>query len=253
VLVNLTVPVFNEEAQLRSSIAAICRLLSSRAWFDYELVIADNGSTDGTASIADSLATESPGIKALHLQRKGRGRALRESWTRSEAEICSYMDVDLSSDLNAYPQLLQLINGGADVAIGTRLHKESSVKRSLKREIVSRCYNRLIQWSCGTHFSDAQCGFKAVTRGVVERVIPFIEDNAWFFDSELLILCDWFGWRIAELPLRWDDDPDSRVKVAATALEDLRGLMRIRRSRREGRYCGLAASVSSCPGRPRTP
>ena len=165
----------------------------------------------------------------MHLDQKGRGRALRRAWTEGDADIVSYMDVDLSTDLSAFPPLIDsLINSEYDVAIGSRLKKGSQVTRGLKREFISRTYNLIIKLMFWHHFSDAQCGFKAVTRRAVRDIVPLIQDQAWFFDSELLLLAERMGYKVYEVPVKWADDPDSRVKIASTAWEDIKGLFRVR-------------------------
>jgi hypothetical protein len=178
----------------------------------------------------------------LHLELKGRGRALKVAWGESEADILSYMDVDLSTNLSAFPLLLEsLASGGFDLAIGTRLHPQSLTKRCRKREFISRFYNRLVRLVFGTHFSDAQCGFKAITRAAAQRLLPAVEDNGWFFDTELLVIAEKCGYRIYQQPVVWTEDPDSRVRIVSTAWEDLKGMARVYRKLRRGAYGAVAA------------
>jgi len=176
-------------------------------------------------------------IHMVHLEQKGRGRALRKVWTESDADILSYMDVDLSTDLEAFAPLLEsLATGGFDLAIGSRLLEASETIRGFKREVISRSYNFLIKAALRTHFSDAQCGFKAITRETAQKLLPLTEDDCWFFDTELLVLAEKLGYRIYDLPVRWVDDEDSRVRILNTAIEDLKGLLRLRRKFVEGKY-----------------
>jgi glycosyltransferase involved in cell wall biosynthesis len=198
--------------------------------YDWRIVVADNASRDRTLEIAQELSGRYPGqVACVHLDQKGRGRALRKAWTESDADIVSYMDVDLSTDLSAFRPLIDsLIDSEYDVAIGSRLKKGAQVTRGLKREIISRTYNLIIKLLFWHHFSDAQCGFKAVTRRAVRDIVPLIKDQAWFFDSELLLLAERMGYKIFEVPVKWRDDPDSRVKIASTAWEDIKGLFRVR-------------------------
>jgi len=138
------------------------------------------------------------------------------------------MDVDLSTDLRAVgPLVAPLLSGHSDLAIGTRLARGSRVVRGAKRELISRCYNLLLRGVLAASFSDAQCGFKAIRREVAERLLPLVEDDDWFFDTELLVLAEEAGLRIHEVPVDWVDDPDSRVDILATALDDLRGVRRL--------------------------
>ena len=196
--------------------------------FSARVTIADNGSTDATWAIATRLARELPEVRALHMEQPGRGRALRAIWSESDAEVLAYMDVDLSTDLNALlPLVAPLLSGHSDLAIGTRLARGSRVIRGPKRELISRGYNLLLRTLMGARFSDAQCGFKAIRRGQARTLLPLTQDTGWFFDTELLVLAERAGLRIHEVPVDWIDDVDSRVDIIATALADLRGMARL--------------------------
>jgi glycosyltransferase involved in cell wall biosynthesis len=197
---------------------------------EWRILVADNGSTDSTLDVAERLSQEYPRVDCVHLDQKGRGRALRSAWLQSHADIVSYMDVDLSTDLRALPELVEsIVDGGYDVAMGSRLAHGAVVKdRSIKREITSRGYVLLINTLFWTSFSDVQCGFKALTRATVDALIPLVRDNAWFFDTELLLLALHHGFKIREVPVLWSDDQDSRVKVISTVMEDIKGLLRLR-------------------------
>ncbi|HEY49409.1 MAG TPA: glycosyltransferase family 2 protein [Dehalococcoidia bacterium] len=229
--VDVVVPVYNEEEVLASSVSILRDYLSENLATHYwRVVIADNGSVDGTLAIAKLLSEQYDDVGLVALELKGRGRALRKAWLESEADIVSYMDVDLSTNLEAFPRLIGAIDEeGYEVAIGSRLMPGSKViGRSTKREITSRGYNMLIKLMFRPGFRDAQCGFKAVKRKVVQEVVPLIKDQAWFFDTELLLLSKRKGYRIKEVPVEWTDDPDTRVHVASTAWEDVKGLLRVR-------------------------
>ena len=227
---DIIIPVYNEEQALPLCIETLSGFLSEQmSSYEWRIVIADNGSTDGTLSVARGLSENNSGVACVHLDRKGRGRALYKTWTESEADVVCYMDVDLSTRLEALPLLVGAIVEGYGVAVGSRLLKGSRVeRRTLKREITSRGYNLLIKMMFLTRFSDAQCGFKAVSRRVTRELVPLIKDKAWFFDTELLIIAEKNGYRIKDVPVHWVDDPDTRVKVMGTAYEDVKGLLRLR-------------------------
>ncbi len=227
--VEIVVPVYNEELALAASIGRLHRFLERGFPFSWRILIADNASTDGTLAIARRLTSELANVDVLHLPEKGRGRALRRAWTESRAEVACYMDVDLSTDLRALlPLLAPLVSGHSDVAIGTRLASGSRVVRGAKRELISRAYNRLLHATLRARFSDAQCGFKALRTEVARQIVPKIEDQTWFFDTELLVLAQRAGLRVHEVPVEWTDDPDSRVDIMRTAIDDLRGVARLR-------------------------
>jgi putative flippase GtrA len=226
--VHIVVPVKNEEHGLAPGVRRLCAFLRNEFPFSARITIADNGSTDRTWAVATALSREFPGVAAMHLDQPGRGRALRAIWSASDAEVLAYMDVDLSTDLNALlPLVAPLLSGHSDVAIGTRLARGSRVVRGPRREVISRGYNLLLRACMGAEFSDAQCGFKAIRRDQAGVLLPLTEDTGWFFDTELLVLAERAGLRIHEVPVDWIDDADSRVDIVATALADLRGIARL--------------------------
>ncbi len=229
-VVEVVVPVYNEQKALADSIRRLHDFLTRRFPFDWRITIADNASTDATPAIARQLAADLSRVRVTRLEAKGRGRALRAVWSASDADVVAYMDVDLSSGLEALlPLVAPLLSGHSDVAIGSRLVRGSRVVRGPKREIISRCYNWMLRVTFRTSFRDAQCGFKAVRADVARALLPAIENNHWFFDTELLLLAERNGLRIHEVAVDWTDDPDSRVDVVATAMEDIRGMIRVAR------------------------
>ena len=229
--VDIVLPVLNEQHVLESSVRRLRRHLDTMGGFEARVVIADNGSADGTLDVALRLAQTLPGVTIVHLGMRGRGRALRNAWTESTADVVAYMDVDLSTDLAALRPLLELVaSGHADVATGSRLAPGASVTRGVRRELISRAYNALLREALDMPVHDAQCGFKAVRASVARALLPEIEDEGWFFDTELLARAHRAGFRVAEVPVRWVEDRDSRVRVVRTALADLRGVRRLRRT-----------------------
>ncbi|TAK27116.1 MAG: glycosyltransferase family 2 protein [Chloroflexota bacterium] len=226
--VDVVIPVYNEEAALEKSILALREFLQKNCPIEWTVVVANNASTDSTIEIAKRLAERFQDVRYVHLDVKGRGRALRKAWLESDADIVAYMDVDLSTNLRFFPPLIQALVDGYDVAIGSRLMSASRVTRTLKREVISRCYNLLVRALFFTSFSDAQCGFKALTRLAARKLIPLVKDESWFFDTELLILAEKKGYRIKEVPVEWIEDLDSRVHIVRTATDDIKGLLRVR-------------------------
>lgn len=226
--VEIVVPVYNEEQDLAPSIERLHEYLSESFPFTWRIVIADNASSDDTLSEAHRLADRYAGVDVMHLAAKGRGRALRLAWSASPAKVVAYMDVDLSTDLaGLLPLVAPLLSGHSELAIGTRLAESSRVTRGTKRELISRSYNKLLRTTLNAHFSDAQCGFKAMRSDVARTLLPQVKDQEWFFDTELLILAQRQGLRIHEVPVDWVDDPDSRVAIVNTAIKDLRGMARL--------------------------
>ncbi len=238
--IDIVVPVYNEEVALEDSVRRLHAFLSGEMPYAWRIVIADNASTDATLAIARALAVELDHVTVLHLEHKGRGRALRAAWTVSDAEVLCYMDVDLSTDLRALlPLVSPLVSGHSELAIGSRLTAGALVVRGAKREVISRCYNRLLRWALRARFSDAQCGFKAIRADAARRLLPDVQDQGWFFDTELLVLAQRRGLRIHEVAVDWIDDPDSRVDLVSTALTDLRGVGRLLLHRPVARFLAI--------------
>lgn len=226
---NIVLPVYNEEKELLIGVQKLVQF-SSEYLPDYRwtITIVDNASTDKTHEIARALSKEFPQIQVVHIKQKGRGRAVSGIWINADADYLAYMDIDLSSDLKHLPPLVQSLSQGYDIAIGTRNVRGSKVfGRSIVRTITSKGYMMLIKIFFWVHFSDAQCGFKAITKKAAHDLLPRIKDTDWFFDTELLILAEKFGYRIFEEPVTWTDNPGSTVRVLKTAQGDLMGLWRL--------------------------
>jgi glycosyltransferase involved in cell wall biosynthesis len=230
--VEIVVPVYNEAGQLAASIERLSAYLADTFPYAATVTVVDNASTDGTLDVARRLAARLPNIRAVRLEQKGRGRAIRSVWSTSAAPVVAYMDVDLSTGLDALlPLVAPLLSGHSDLAIGSRLARGAAVTRGAKREVLSRGYNLLVRAALCSRFSDAQCGFKAMRTDVARTLLPDVVDDAWFFDTELLVRAERAGLRIHEVPVDWVDDPDSRVDIVSTVREDLKGVWRLARHR----------------------
>jgi putative flippase GtrA len=255
-VVDIVIPVHNEEKDLESCIRRLHEHLGIGIPYSFQITVADNASTDATLEVANRLAAEFPTVRVVHMPQKGKGRALRAVWAASDAAILAYMDVDLSTDLAALlPLIAPLVSGHSDLAIGTRLHRGSRVIRGAKREFISRSYNLMLRHTLFTRFSDAQCGFKAIRREVAAHLLPLVQDNAWFFDTELLVLAERSGLRIHEVPVDWIDDPNSSVHIVSTAMADLRGIARLARALTTGTLPvhDLRTQLGRAPLEPATP
>jgi glycosyltransferase involved in cell wall biosynthesis len=244
--VDIVIPVYNEERALPGCVDVLHTYLADHFPYDWTITIADNASTDTTSAVADELAARFDRVRVLRLDRKGRGLALRTAWSYSDADVVVYMDVDLSTGLDALlPLVASLAGGHSDLAIGSRLASGARTVRGPKREVISRGYNALIRLTHGARFSDAQCGFKAARTEVIRPLLPHVADDSWFFDTELLLLAEHNSLRVHEVPVDWVEDTDSRVKLAKTMGEDVRGLIRVARAKASG-----AAQVAGLPRRP---
>lgn len=228
-LVDVVIPVLNEAHVLEKSVTTLRQFLANYPQWSWRVVVVDNGSTDGTDRVALGLVQKFPDVRFVQLPQRGRGRALRHAWTQSDADVMCYTDVDLSTELAALPQMVEaILHDGFHVATGSRLMRGSHTVRGFKREFISRSYNILIKVVLFTSFSDAQCGFKAVSQRAVAELVPQIKDQSWFFDTELLVLAEKQGYPVKDIPVTWIDDADSRVKIVKTAWEDIKGVFRLR-------------------------
>jgi len=228
--VDMIIPCYNEERVLAESVEKLRAWAGAQLPYAWRIVVADNASTDGTLAVAQRLAAADPdGCRVVHLDRKGRGWALTKAWLESDGDAMCYMDVDLSTDLaSLIPLLAGVCEEGYDLAYGSRVAKAADIERSLRREINSRGYILLIKALFRTKFSDAQCGFKAITREAARELLPQVRDGEWFWDTELLVIAEKAGYRLKEVPVRWVEDPDSRVKFPQDVLKMAGRLARLR-------------------------
>jgi glycosyltransferase involved in cell wall biosynthesis len=227
--VDAVIPVYNEERALAPSVRSLHAFLGDHLAYDWRIVIADNASIDSTLAVAKQLKQDLDRVDYIHLDEKGRGRALRKAWLQSSADVVSYMDVDLSTEVEAYPALVRaIVEEGYDLSTGSRLASGARTTRSFKRETISRTYNLIIKTVMQTRFSDAQCGFKAISRRAADALVPLVQNTEWFFDTELLVLAEKKGYRIKDIPVTWIEDTDTRVNLPKTIREDLSGLWRLR-------------------------
>jgi glycosyltransferase involved in cell wall biosynthesis len=229
VRVDVILPVFNEERVLERSVRTLHAYLTDNLRHDWKILIADNGSRDQTAQIAKQLEQTLPNVVAMHIPEAGRGRALTRAMLASDADILSYMDIDLSTDLDAFPKMVNAIaEQRYDVVAGTRLGLGAETTRSLKRELLSRGFVLMTNMLFQTRLRDTQCGFKAISREAAQKLLPMVKDTGWFWDTELLLMAAKSGWRVTFVPVRWIEDTDSRVKVVSTVWRDIKGLLRMR-------------------------
>jgi glycosyltransferase involved in cell wall biosynthesis len=228
--VDIVLPVYNEEHVLERSVRTLHMFLTDNMAHEWRILIADNGSKDRTREVAEKLAGELDNVALMHIPEAGRGRALTRAWLASDADVLSYMDIDLSTDLGSFPRLVSAIaDHGYDIAAGTRLGPGAETTRSLKRETLSRGFVLLINALMGTKLRDTQCGFKAIGRECARKLLPLVQDTGWFWDTELLLLAAKGGWRVTFVPVRWLEDKDSRVRIFSTVWKDIKGLIRMRR------------------------
>ncbi len=233
---QIVFPVYNEENRMEKSIIKTIDFLESNHYKNYSILIVDNFSKDKTADIAKKLEKNFEQVSYVRIEQKGVGIALKTAWQKSNHDIIGYMDIDLSTDIIHLNKALEILdNDRADIVIGSRLVPGSKVEgRTLLREIFSRGYNFLLRHYLGVNFSDAVCGFKFLKREVFNQIMnKGIESNEWFFDTELLTKAEWDNFKIAEIPVHWADDSDSKVDVIRTTIEYLKKMRILKKQKNE--------------------
>lgn len=226
--VLIVLPVYNEESILRKSITTLNDFLQDKDEYDWKIMIANNSSQDGTGDIGRMLASEYPLVEYLNIPKKGVGIAVRTAWEQTDCDFVNYMDIDLSTSLESLIPSIDLLVKGADIVVANRFHKDSRIERCLKREIVSRSYNMIIKLTLQTNFNDAHCGFKTARREAAQSLLPYIEDEGFFFAAEFLFYGEKLGYKIIEIPVVWEEDPNSKANILKDAYDDFRGLYRMR-------------------------
>ncbi|MFN3383682.1 MAG: flippase-like domain-containing protein [Archaeoglobaceae archaeon] len=225
--VSVVLPAHNEAKRLRKAVEKVENQLIALG-YDYEILIAEDGSTDGTDVIAREIAEKNPRIKHLHSdERLGRGKALMNAFRICEGEIVVYMDVDLSTDLRHLGELISAIENGYDVATGSRLMKESKAKRPLKRDIASKTYNFLVRILLRSKIHDHQCGFKAFRRSAILKISEFVKDTHWFWDTEVLVLAQRLGFKVKEIPVQWEHGGETKVRFKRDVLYMFSQILRV--------------------------
>jgi len=229
--VVLMLPVYNEERIIEDSVNTLHEYMKNNIIFDWKIVIVNNGSTDKTSKISKNLQKKYKNIDYVEIEKKGRGNALRESWKNYDADIYSYCDCDLATDISQLRELFDSIDRGANISTGNRYKKDSQTRRTLTRLITSKTYLFLIKILFNTKVSDFQCGFKAIDKKTKDDIVTITKDNDWFFDTELLLLAEREGYNIAQIPVTWTEKriKDSKVRVIPASLNNLINLIKLKR------------------------
>ncbi|MCK4744947.1 glycosyltransferase [Candidatus Parcubacteria bacterium] len=233
--INITTPCLNEGKILNNNIIALFNFLNKNVAEDeWQIIIADNNSTDNTAEIAKELEDRFKQIKYFFISQKGKGVAIRHGWKNFDADIYVFMDADLSVDLEALPKLISAVKEEHyDIAVGSRFHKQSIIKRSIARKMISKLYRVAKKIITNSYISDLPCGFKAANKEIIKKILPLIKNNEWFFDSELIILSEKCGYKIKEIPVKWEEVRESgdksRVKTIALGFNYIKNLIELRK------------------------
>lgn len=214
-VVTAIIPVYNDRIALERALPATVAALEAMIVPGmFEILVAEDGSNDGSAELVSRMAAADPRIRLFHSdERLGRGQALNRAIGAAKGAIVCYFDVDLATDMQHLPELINAIRNGCDVATGSRLLTSSDIVRTSGREIASRIYNFLVRFILKSTIRDHQCGFKAFNRQRILSVLPEIRDPHWFWDTELLVRCQRVGYRVCEFPVRWRAGKGTTVKA----------------------------------------
>ena len=230
-MLSIILPAYNEAKRIEKAVEEIREYMLS-SFSDFEIIIAEDGSTDGTDRIARGLAEKYSFVTHLHSdERLGRGRALNNAIEKAKNEFVIYMDVDLSTDLKHIKDIYNALKSGYDIAIGSRLLKESNASRPFIRDFPSKVYNFLVRFLLKSKIHDHQCGFKGFRKSRVVKILETVSDNHWFWDTELLVLAQRRGLKIKEIPVRWSHGNESKVSVVGDSIYMFRNILRMMRER----------------------
>lgn len=211
--VTAIIPVYNDRHSLESALPVSIETLSGITP-SFEILVAEDGSIDGSAEFVQEFGRNDPRVRLLHSdERQGRGRALNRAIQESHGSIVCYYDVDLATDIHHLPELIGAIREGYDIATGSRLLPESMIVRTGGREFASRSYNLLVRLFLSSRLFDHQCGFKAFNRERILPVLPSIRDQHWFWDTEILVRAQRIGFRVREFPVHWRAGKGTTVRV----------------------------------------
>ncbi len=227
--VTIVLPVYNEEDKLERNTLKLLEFCKKNIRHPFEIVIADNNSKDKTREIAEKLSKKHKQINYLYINRKGRGIALKTAWKEYKADVNIYMDIDLATDLSALPRLIDEVVKGNNVVVGSRYLRNSKIKRTPFRMLISKVYNLMVRAMFKTRIKDMQCGFKAVDKKTVDNVIPRTEDTQFFFDTELILTAEAMHYKVKEIPVKWKEGKDTKVDFVRTITNYIKSLIKLRR------------------------
>jgi dolichyl-phosphate beta-glucosyltransferase len=254
---SIVIPAYNEGRRIAPTLQQVLAYVRQQSW-DAEIVVVNDGSFDNTAEIVRSVVQQNPQVRLIENPgNRGKGYSVRHGMLEAQGEIIVFSDADLSSPIEEMPKLLQAIEAGADIAIGSRwLQAELQTNRqSLHRQFFGRVFNALNRVILGLRFKDTQCGFKAFTRRAAQTILPRQRIERWGFDPEILFLARKLGFRVKEVPVRWGHVGGTRINPFVDGARMFEEMLRIRWNDISGKYNGGStgagpAPVKTLPGRP---
>ena len=236
IAISIVVPAYNEAARIAATLETLCEHLQQRSW-DWEIRVVDDGSTDRTASIAESFAADEPRLIVQREPHRGKGGAVKAGLQAARGWYRFMCDADLSMPISELKSFLPPLLDGYDVAIGTR---EGAAARRVGeprfRHLVGRMFNLAVQRLVLPGIEDSQCGFKMFTARAVDAILPHVSIDGWAFDVEMLAIARARGLRIVEVPIEWHYRSESRLSVGRDGLTMLREILAIRSRAASGGY-----------------
>jgi len=214
ILISIIIPVYNEASKINPAVETTLKTLEGIN-HPSELILAEDGSDDGSYETASELAAKFSAVRLLHSEeRLGRGRALNQAIRASKGDVICYIDADLATDMSHLATLIwAVLDEGYDLATGSRMMADSDARRAKTRYIASSTYNMMVRSLLNSEITDHQCGFKAFKRASLIPLIDQVKDGHWFWDTELLVRGQREGLRCKEIPVRWSEAKDTKVRL----------------------------------------
>ncbi len=253
---SIVIPAYNEGERLGATLEKVLAYVRLQGW-NAEVIVVNDGSRDNTVDLVRAFAAKDPVLRLVENPgNRGKGYAVRNGILNSRGEIVVFSDADLSSPIEEMPKLLSALAAGADIAIGSRwLQADLQTQRqSLHRQLFGRIFNGLNRMILGLKYKDTQCGFKAFTRRAAQKILPLQRIERWGFDPEILFLARKFGFRVAEIPVRWGHVGGTRINPVIDGARMFQEMVRIRSYDLGGKYDGgdvvAVPAVKTLPGNP---
>ena len=238
--ISIVIPAYNEERRLPASLRSILDYLGSHDWSEWEVLVVNDGSRDGTAAAAAEFAESHPGVRVLENPgNRGKGYSVRHGMLEARCEWVLFTDSDLSAPIEELDKLVAAARAqGAAVAIGSRALDRRLIEahQSLFRETAGRIFNLLMRIATGLPFADTQCGFKLFERGAAQEVFRRQRIERWGFDAEVLFIARRLGYKAVEVPVRWSHAEGTKVSMFGDSANMFLDLLRIRRNQLRGFY-----------------